>query len=186
MPKKKRSRPPVYDAEDAALLKSAGLTYREKHAPGTIQAVEQVQPAQRGRITHVSRQERVVKGSDGRIDTCQAAVVQQVHNQVRALSSTAQAGWMDYAELWEAAQPSQSMDYGDRITGGKTGLRDENSDPAWLLKAGELRRLEKRLGRKVARHADNFMRVRETLQVNAMVLAMMEGVGKRLFKAFQD
>lgn len=182
----KRKKLPAYNAEDAALLKSAGINHRVKQPFGTIKAVRAVQPEQRSRITYVSTQERVVKDSDGRIDTCRAAMVQQVHPAIGLLTPRSQNAWLEYAELWDAAQPNMSMNYGERVTGNKSTLRDENRDPAWLDAAKALREFHKAAGPQVKRHADEFMRTKGILSVQGIDKVLLENVGIVLADTFES
>jgi alkyl sulfatase BDS1-like metallo-beta-lactamase superfamily hydrolase len=99
------------------------------------------------------------------------------------LTEEAQSGWLDYAELWESAQPNQTMSYGERVGGS---CEEKDRDPTWLIKAGELRVFNKRLDPRVSRKADEIMRMRESIAFNAMALSIMEKVGIRLAKAFKD
>jgi hypothetical protein len=180
--KQPSKRDPGYDAVTRRKLKKAGFDARSEQPQSVLDALANIPDAQTERITAMRYQDAPSRDHKSE----RAAIVCQVHSAMIGLTEEAQSGWLDYAELWESAQQTVTASYSEQVTGGKTGTRDENRDPAWLEAATELRMFHKRLDPRVARRAEEFMRVKEGLAVNAITLSMLEKVGLHLANAFAE
>jgi hypothetical protein len=179
--KQPSKRDPGYDAVTRRKLKKAGLDARSEQPASVLEALANIPDAQTERITAMRYQDATGdKHKSGR-----AAMVQQVHSALNALSLRAQSGLLGYADLWEAAQPCVVMEYGERHRDQRVGQSQEDRDPAWLRNRTKLREFEATLDRRIARHADNFMSTKDTLAINAITLSMLENVGKALANAFE-
>jgi hypothetical protein len=177
--KQPSKRDPGYDAVTRRKLKKAGLDARSEQPQSVLEALANIPDAQTERITAMRYQDATGdKHKSGR-----AAMVQQVSDVLHFLTLEAQTGWLGYADLWESAQPKQTAAYGEKLGGSIDG---KDKDPAWLIKAGELRRFNKTLDKRVARWADEFMRTRETMAVNAITLSILEKSGLHIARAFKD
>jgi hypothetical protein len=174
-------RDPGYDAVTRRKLKKAGFDARSEQPQSVLDALANIPDAQTERITAMRYQDAPSRDHKSE----RAAMVCQVHSAMIGLTEEAQNGWLDYAELWESAQPCVVMEYGERHRDQRVGSSQEDRDPAWLRARTKLREFEATLDRRIVRQADGFMTTKDTLAVNAMVLAMMEGVGKALYKAFE-
>lgn len=169
----------VHDPVTGRKIKQAGLDTRSEQPQSVLDALAAVPDAQTRRIRGIAYQDATGdKHKSGR-----AAMVQQVSDVLHLLTLEAQSGWLGYADLWESAQPKQTAAYGEKLGGSIDG---KDKDPAWLIKAGELRRFNKTLDKRVVRWADEFMRTRETMAVNAITLSVLEKSGLHLARAFKD
>jgi hypothetical protein len=178
--KRPSKRDPGYDAVTRRKLKKAGLNARTEQPESVLEALKHIPDAQKERIVSMRYQDAPSRDHKSE----RAAMVQQVHPAIAMLTLRAQSGLLEYAELWDAAVPCQTADYGSQAERVQSG-RDADADPAWLRARTRLRAFEATLDRRIARYADNFMTTKDTLAINSIVLSMLENVGKALANAFE-
>jgi len=179
MSRKSKKKAPPYDAEQSAILKSAGISHKQKHAFGTVKAVEAVNPSQRDRVRRVSTQERVVKGSEGRIDTSRAAIVSPLAKCLHGLPFESLSGLELYHSVYFAAMPSGTLDYAAAATGSRGDVDRPIKDPRYARLAA----LERNIGPKATKAAQWAVTLPEgrELPQGSLALAMASLAGKRIW-----
>ena len=184
--KRKSRRKPTkaYSGDEAALLISARIDHTVRQPFGTVNAVKAVNPAQRGRIERVSTQERMVKDSDGRVDTCRAAVVSSLPNALRPLSDAAKEGLESFAALYWDAQPSQAMSYEPRVPGDAEGDGENRAYSRLLSVRRELEAVGGRTGLRVYSRAEEIVSSAHDKPYDGLALQVAEHTGACLSALF--
>jgi hypothetical protein len=174
----------VHDPKLGKKLKNAGRDTRSEQPDRILKALSEIPDAQTDRIIGVAYQD-APKGEK----SAWAVMVKQVHDDVYRVGVArngkpgnlrAVSGWLGYAELYERAQPSQIMQYGEKISGGFAAKRDEDRDPAWLEATGELRVFHKLLDKPTVTLAQEVMRFKE----RKFRLSDIEAAGMKIANAF--
>lgn len=182
----RRKKLPAYNAEDAAVLKSAKIDHKVKQPPGTVKAVAETNPHQRDRITSISLQERVVKDSDGRIDTCRAAIVTSLPLALSKISHTAREGLEGFHGIYWDAQPSQAMSYEPRVPSNSEGDGVNHAYDRLMAVKAKLVEVGGRTGHRLFDRACEIVTAERHAAYDGLALGVAERTGSIMAAALAD